>query len=387
MQKEDNWMIYSRACPFLASIKERYRLNKSESLKNTQHIVLDIRNSGIEYKIGDSVGILPSNDPKIVERTIKAMRANEDEIVVNRRTGEKSSLGRFLLHKANISDIDKGLFRKVLERQSDLEKKRKLEDLLLSKDKTVWKEYMKNRELWDFLEENAEAELSSQEICDYQRSLLPRLYSIASSMKIVGEEIHLTIAKIEYESNGRMRYGVATNYLCSIALLNDPCIPIYIQPSNGFTLPKESNRPIIMVGPGTGIAPFCGFMQERMSMTSRNENWLFFGEWNRSYDFLYEDFFLDLEKKGKLRLDLAFSRDQEKKIYVQHKMKEKAKDVWRWLENGAYFYVCGDARDMAKSVDLTLHDIIEKEGNMSSDKAKFFIQKMKEEKRYLRDVY
>ena len=246
---------------------------------------------------------------------------------------------------------------------------------------------MESRELWDFLIENQEGLPSPQEICNRLRGLIPRLYSIASSMKSVGEEIHLTIAKVIYQTNGFTRRGIATNYLCNLAALNDLSVPIYIQKTNDFRLPENPNTPLIMVGPGTGIAPFRAFMQERATTEASGKNWLFFGEWNKNFDFFYEDYWTKLQKQQFLKLSIAFSRDQERKVYVQHKMEENASEFWQWLEQGAHFYVCGDSTYMAKDVDQTLHKIVEQEGKMDSGAAKAYVKQMKADKRYLRDVY
>jgi sulfite reductase (NADPH) flavoprotein alpha-component len=217
---------------------------------------------------------------------------------------------------------------------------------------------------------------------------LPRFYSISSSQRCVGEEIHLTVAPLEYESNGHKRRGVCTHYLCQLVELHDPVIPIFVQSSHGFNLPQDLHIPLVMIGPGTGVAPFRAFMQERLlHHQSKGRHWLFFGEWNRDYDFFYEEDWLEFSKQGHLRLGLAFSRDQEQKVYVQHKMWEAGEELFQWLEEGAYLYVCGDAQRMAKDVEVALQSIIQEFGKKEAQAAKEYIKHLRQQKRYLRDVY
>ncbi len=249
------------------------------------------------------------------------------------------------------------------------------------------KEYQKNHELWDALLDNPEVRFTPEEICHLIQPMLPRFYSIASSMKVVGEEVHLTVSYVKYMSNGQQRLGVCSHYLCDMAPMNLATIPVYLQPHHGFTLPADPKADLIMIGPGTGVAPYRAFMQERMAMGASGKHWLFFGEWNRSYDFFYEDYWTELQAQGKLRVDLAFSRDQEHKIYVQHRMLEQAQDFFQWLEKGAYVFVCGDAHRMAKDVDAVLHRIIQEQGNTDEQGAKSYVKALRSQKRYLRDVY
>jgi sulfite reductase (NADPH) flavoprotein alpha-component len=281
--------------------------------------------------------------------------------------------------------MTKKLISEVAARQTNAQKKAKLEHLLSDDRRENLKNYLAVHEVWDLLEGNPEVTFSPQELCNLLLPLLPRFYSVASAPKVVGEEVHLTVAFFEYESEGEKRRGVCTHYLCNLVPMYESVVPVYVQPSNGFTLPSDPNVPIIMIGPGTGVAPYRGFMQERMHFSSRN--WLFFGEWNRSYDFFYEDFWRELEFKKKLRMDLAFSRDQAHKIYVQHRMLEHAEEFFRWLEDGAYVYVCGDKKRMAPDVDAALHQIVKTCGNMDEAGAKAYVKKLRTDKRYLRDVY
>jgi sulfite reductase (NADPH) flavoprotein alpha-component len=215
---------------------------------------------------------------------------------------------------------------------------------------------------------------------------MPRFYSIASSPKVFPNEVHLTVAFLQYEANGQIHTGVGSHFLCCQAEVELTPVPIYVQPSHHFTLP-DPNTAMILIGPGTGIAPFRAFLQERLATQAPGLNWLFFGERNRATDFYYSDFWLQLEKQGRIRLDLAFSRDQPQKIYVQHKILEHKKSFWDWIQQGSWIYVCGDAENMAKDVDAALQQIAREEGQLSEEDARLYIKSLRTEKRYLLDVY
>lgn len=378
---------YSKANPFLAAIKERYSLCKNGSLKSTYHVVLDLKNSGLVYEVGDSIAVFGIHDPELVQKTLVAAKATGDEIVIDKHTGKAYSLRDFLTNKANITDLSRKFISELCERQTNQQKKEHFQLLLSEEEKDAFKEYQSTHEIWDALEENPEVYFSPQELIHFLQPLLPRFYSIASSLKIAKEEVHLTVAELQYETRGHIRRGVCTHYLCKLAPMHEWVIPIYIQPSNGFTLPNDSSATIIMVGPGTGIAPFRAFMQEREAMDATGKNWLFFGEWHHDHEFFYEEEWRRWEKEGKLHLETAFSRDQNHKIYVQHRMLEHGAELFALLEQGAYFFVCGDARRMAKDVDLALHQLIQTHGKFDELQTKQYIKKLKAEKRYLRDVY
>lgn len=350
--------------------------------------MLDLKGSGIEYEVGDSIGIFPTHDPDLVAKTLKAIRATGQERVRSKHSGEEMPLEEFLTSAANITDISPKLFREVLARTTDSDKKHELEQLTDEKNRDALKAYLSQHEVWDFLESHCETVFKPQELVDLLMPMLPRFYSIASSQKHVGEEIHLAIAPIEYESRGHKRRGVCTHYLCSLVELHDPVVPVFIQPSHGFRLPSDLNAPLIMIGPGTGIAPFRAFLQERiLHHQTKVKHWLFFGEWNQAYDFFYEEEWNEFATKGHLKIDAAFSRDQAHKIYVQHKMHEQGEELYRWLEEGAFLYVCGDAQQMAKDVDAALNDIIQIFGLKNPVETKEYIKQLKQQKRYLRDVY
>lgn len=332
-------------------------LTKEGSSKKTYHIALDIQNAKLSFKVGDSIAILPTNNPEIVDEILHKLKATGLEEIIDPKSGQTCIFRDFLLYKANIS---KASFHKLLPVERTT---LPLLDLV--------KNYQPH----------------PNELCKVLLPLMPRFYSIASSQKVFPDELHLTVALAGSLVNGTFQYGVGSYFLCEQAELESTSIPIYVQPSNHFTLPDPS-APIILIGPGTGIAPFRAFLQERIATQAAGLNWIFFGERNRDTDFYYSDFWLDLEKQNRIRLDLAFSRDQEEKIYVQHKLFEHRKAIWNWIsQKGAYIYVCGDAQKMAKDVDLTLQQIIHEEAKTNEEDARKFLKSLRLEKRYLLDVY
>lgn len=360
---------FTRTDPFLATLTKRYPLTKDGSQKKTYHIELDLTGSNLCYKPGDSVGIYPINDPSYVQQILHSLKVSGEEKIVTKE-GNMLSIYSYLSSKVNMGRCSKKLLHLLQQRGS-----------LLS----LQEEDLKDLELIDLLKTSMP--ITPQELCDLCSPLLPRFYSIASCQSTVAEQVHLTVALSEYEIDGEKRAGVASHYLCHLAPEFQPAIPLYIQPSKDFTTPIDPNALIIMVGPGTGVAPYRAFMQERVSMGCKGKNWLFFGEKNRATDFYYEEYWQQLVKEGYLRLDVAFSRDQKEKIYVQHRMLEQAAELYRWLQAGAYLYVCGDALHMAKDVDQALHTIIAEQSREGIDYAKAAIKLLRKQGRYLRDIY
>lgn len=372
---------FDRSNPFYAKVVERYSLCKEGSAKEILHLVVDIKGSGMRYQVGDCLAIIPSNHPERVKRLLKMLELSESSNVIDSRTKKTETAWELLSKQVNINDCSQSLLKKLLSSTSNPSQIDLLQEVLSEKER------VKNLDLIEFLEIYGKIPLSTQEFVDCLRPMMPRFYSIASSMNAVGEEVHLTVALDQCVIDGKKRVGVCTDYLCRQVVPHRSDVPVYIHPNRGFTLPRSENTPLIMVGPGTGIAPFRGFMQERELSAKHSYHWLFFGDWNRNQHFYYQDYWESLEAMGLLRLDLAFSRDQEHKIYVQDRMHEKGQELFQWLERGAHFYVCGNASKMAKDVDLALHRILEKHGNMSADEAKAYVKRMRAEKRYLRDVY
>lgn len=343
-------MTFHRTHPFSAKIKERYPLTKEGSTKSTYHVTLDITGSDFSYKVGDSVGIYAPNDPQMVGRILEALKLDPSTPISHPRTGHPFILQHYLETQANLARAPSP-YVDVL-------------DLALH---------------W------GDAPFDLTHFISTLSPLLPRFYSVASSQIQHPNEVHLLVALTTFQQGSEVRYGVASHFLCHRAQENQTPIPCYVQPTQHFTIPANHATPIIMVGPGTGVAPFRAFLQERMHHESKN--WLFFGERNQKTDFFYEEFLSSLAEQKKLYLDLAFSRDQEDKLYVQHKLVEKGAQVWSWLEEGAHFYVCGDADPMAKEVESAILQICTSHGNLSLDDSKAYLKKLRREKRYLADVY
>ncbi|MBS4164463.1 Uncharacterized protein PRO82_001791 [Candidatus Protochlamydia amoebophila] len=383
-----NYSTYNKQNPFLATIRNRYQLSKSGSQKNTQHLVLDLRGSQLTYEAGDSIGVYPKHDPELINKTLIAARASGEEYIQSKQTGEIISLRDFFSKQGNITDVSQKLLKELYNRQTNLDKKHQLELLLDENNRVALKAYLALHEVWDLLLCHVEVHFTPQELADLLMPLLPRFYSISSSQKYVGEEVHLTIAHLEYETNGHKRRGVCTHYLCELVKLHNPEVPVFIQPSHSFRLPEDLHAPLVMVGPGTGVAPFRAFLQERvLHHQTKGKHWLFFGERNRSSDFFYEEDWRLFEQHGHLRLDAVFSRDQKEKVYVQHKMFEHGEELFKWLEEGAYLFVCGDAERMAKDVEITLLAIIQEFGKKNFQEAREYVKRLRQQKKYLRDVY
>lgn len=378
--------MFDKNRPYLASVKEKSLLCREASEKVAQHVVIDLGESGLGYEVGDCLGVYPHHDPGLVEKTLKAMGASGDELIFDQRAEEEIPLKEFLHHKRNITEVNRKLVSETAKNHPSEEAKLSLMSLLEKGNLSKLK-YFLDRPLWKFLEGFFHEKMAVQAICDCLQPLLPRFYSIASSQEVHKREVHLTVALVEYDYEGHQKHGVCTHYLCNLVQEEKTRVPIYVHKHRGFTLPEDGTTPIIMIGPGTGVAPFRGFMQERIAKKARGANWLFFGARHSDNDFYYKDFWLSLAAEKKLRLDLAFSRDQPYKIYVQDRMRENAEDFYRWLQAGARIFVCGDAKRMAKDVDRALHDIIKEQGGLTEQGAKEAVTSLRKEGRYLRDVY
>ena len=349
------------------------------SNKETRHFELSLRDSGLQYEPGDSLGVLPTNCEEVVADLLNSVGLSGEETV---EIGEESiRLKDALMNRLACTVLSKIQIKKFNEfAQSD-----KLADLLQIANKESLIDYMWGRELIDLFLEFPQAGMDAQSFVGLLRPMPPRLYSIASSLSAHPEEVHLTVAVVRYEGNGRARKGVCSSYLAERVGSTIPC---YLHPNKNFKLPVDSSTPIIMVGPGTGIAPFRAFIEERKATGASGKNWLFFGDRSQSTDYLYQNEWETYQKDSILTdLDLAWSRDQDEKVYVQHKMLEKKEQLWSWLGEGAVFYVCGDASRMAKDVDQALLTIAKEEGSMSEEDASAWVKNLQKEKRYLKDVY
>lgn len=371
--------VIDRNHPAKVTIKERYPLTKSGSTKTTYHVSLNLENSGIHFKPGDSLGVFAQNDPIFVQQLLDVLKISEKEEIIHQ--GLALNVCDFLTHKANLFRLTSGFLKLLAPQESHLN------FLLQKENQPLLQEFLANRDPLTFFREFSPAKISPQEWCSQFAPLLPRFYSVASSLKNQKHSVDLLVALLSFSHAGQERFGVASHFLCHLAEENKTQIPIYVQTAHRFALPEDVHAPIIMIGPGTGVAPFRAFMQERIHLDSKGKNWLFFGERNRQCDFFYEDFWSDLVVQNKLQLDLAFSRDQKDKLYVQHKLHENRAPLWQWMQEGAHLYVCGDADNMAKEVDTMLHTIVASEGNMSAEEAKAYLKKMRQDKRYLLDVY
>jgi sulfite reductase (NADPH) flavoprotein alpha-component len=372
--------------PFYAPLKKKILLSRAGSSKKVCQLIFDIKESRLSYSPGDSAAILPRNDPKLVAKTISAFHASPSEEISHPRTNQSMTLESFLTSFASITRFSSSLLTLLLPYQKDLQKKEKLKELLQPQNRALLTEYLSSHEVWDFFEEFDVNEIPLKEICSRLMPLLPRFYSITSSLKMHPHEIHLIVGLVSYTTSTHRRLGVSSHYLYDL-LQEGERTPLYIQPSHGFSLPEDPSSDIIMIGSGTGVAPFSAFLEERFSKKASGKNWLFFGERNRKSDFYFEDFFTRLEKSNFLKLSCAFSRDQEKKIYVQHRMEEEEEEFFQWLKRGAYLYLCGDAKMLVKDVETTLHKILRNQGSMSQEEAMLYLKNMRLEKRFRKDVY
>jgi sulfite reductase (NADPH) flavoprotein alpha-component len=332
---------FSKLNPFPAVLKTNRVLNTPGSAKETRHLEIILEDSGLEYEVGDALGVVPSNCPDFVREILDAAGLDGEE-AVKAPDGNEMALRLALLQKFDLKP---------------------------------------------FLADLPEKAASAAEFVAPLRKLQPRLYSISSSPKAHPGEVHLTLAVLRYELNGRVRKGVCSTFFAD-RVGPDTKVPVFVHRSPSFKLPTDGSKPIIMVGPGTGVAPFRAFLEERRAVAATGRNWLFFGNQKAACDFLYREE-LEAMKKDRFltRLDTAFSRDQAQKIYVQDRMIQNASELWSWLQEGGYFYVCGDAKRMAKDVDTALHKIAESAGSLSAEQAVDYVKQLKSEKRYLRDVY
>jgi sulfite reductase (NADPH) flavoprotein alpha-component len=375
-----NGARFSRTNPFPALLLANRKLTGEGSGKEVRHFEICLENSGLEYEVGDALGVQPMNCPALVSDLLQAIRCDGEEAVPNPRGGEVS-LRKALSECFDVTKPSLELLQFAAERNPlfrELCRPEKKEDL---------KQWLWGREVIDVLLEPPGLSLTAKEFVALLKPLPARLYSISSSPAAHVRQVHITVGIVRHASHGRVRKGVCSNFLAASSP-SQGRIPVFIQKSNSFRLPSSGYMPIIMVGPGTGVAPFRAFLHERQARGAKGRNWLFFGEQRASTDFYYREELESMLSSGALtRLSTAFSRDQAEKIYVQNRMLEHASELWGWLQEGAHFYVCGDASRMAKDVDAALHRVIELGGHHTPEKAAEFVTRMKTEKRYQRDVY
>ena len=378
---------YTKKNPFLASLSENTKLSGEGSKKDTRHYVINLSGSRLAYTPGDSLAVTPQNPRSLVDALVEKLGFDPEVNVDHKRCGQTSL--REALTRHFIINRAAGKILKALPALgvSDSDRER-LE--ALNGDAEATREYLFTRDYIDILNEFSGVSFDSPEsFLELLAPMVPRLYSIASSQAVHPDEVHLLVATVRYETHGRERLGMASGWLADQAELNRHYIPVFATQSK-FRLPEDLSMDVIMVGPGTGLAPFRAFLEQRKFDAASGRNWLFFGEQHQSTDFYYQEEMEAFQADGWLhRLDLAFSRDQDHKIYVQDRMRENGAELWAWLKGGAYFYVCGDAQRMAKDVHQALIDIAREHGDMTEEAAVEYVERtlMKEEKRYHRDVY
>ncbi|CAL4043575.1 assimilatory sulfite reductase (NADPH) flavoprotein subunit [Buchnera aphidicola] len=370
---------YTKEKPFSAKLCVNKKITGRNSIRDVRHIEIDISNSGIIYRPGDVLGVWYENDPVLVKELLKLLSIKKNTVIMVKK------------QKKIIYDVLKNNFEltvnsiNVVSLYAKLSNNKILQDIVLNKDKL--RIYANTVSIINMIRQFPPINTFNQSILDILRPMQPRLYSISSSQSEMENEVHITVRVIQYLDQGKLYLGGASGYLTH-RVQEDGIINVFIVENDHFRLPKDHNIPIIMIGAGTGIAPFRSFMQERDSKNANGKNWLFFGNPSFTEDFLYQIEWQRYFKKGLLtNIDLAWSRDQINKIYVQDKIREKGGKIWNWIKDGAYIYVCGDASNMAKGVELALLDIFIQYNNMNLDEAKYFLNNLRKDKRYQRDLY
>ena len=423
---------WSAKNPYDSTVTVNYVLNGEGSRKETRHIVFDLGDSGLEYKAGDALGVIPVTSSELVDDVIVALGANPDEIVdthAGQMSLHEALSTSYEIHQANrkfVSSIGAKFDTsggsteiRLIKRQrisvssgtktmnwvwsgndddypegftptlTNVDPAEELWESFNSDDKAM-ENYLWGRDYIDVLNDFGHLGFSGQEFVDQLDRLKPRLYSIASSPDFEPGTVHLTVGIVRYEGQGRDKTGLTTGYLADRVPEGTSGVRVFMSPTRSFVLPEDGKKDMIMVGPGTGIAPFRAFLQQRKADSAEGRNWLFFGDWTEAGEYLYRDEISAYVEDGTIdKLDLAWSREGPEKVYVQHLMAKHATEIWEWIDNGGYFYVCGDKNYMAKDVHTTLINICAEHGGMSEDEAKEYVEQtlMREEKRYLRDVY
>ncbi len=372
---------FGRKNPLQATLKHKRVLNKEGSSKEIVHYELSLEGSGEFYKAGDALNVIPQNQPNLVNAFLEHFKFTGDE--KPSWNGENYSLREIFTRYLDVRTPSKEFVKALAESASD----HKVLEMIANDDSSALNDFLWGKDILDLLRGYPNVTLSLAEILSLLKPIAPRAYSISSSLNKHNDEVHLTIGSVRYDSGERQYNGTCSTWLADLVAEGDK-VPCYFAPNKNFAVPEDDSAPMIMVGPGTGIAPFRAFLEEREVQASPGDNWLIFGDRNSATDYIYQEELEALESKGVLtRLDLAFSRDQEEKIYVQDKMREHGAEMFEWFERGGYFFVCGDAYYMAKDVDKALHDIVEVHGNRSAEEAKEYINQLKKQKRYVRDVY
>ncbi len=374
---------FSKKNPFPSTILRNENLNAAGSQKETYHLELSLADSGLEYEVGDALGVYPINPESLVDEILSNIPFKSTEEVPLPGGAGESTLREALINNYDVRSINKRFLQKWQKRSGSPY----LRSLIETDDKAAYDDFTWGRDLIDLITDHPADFSDAEEFVGVLKKLQPRLYSISSSPNAHLGEVHLTVAIVKYHSHYRDRGGVCSTFLSERSEGVQP--GVFVHSNKAFRLPEDKDLPIVMVGPGTGIAPFRAFLEERQISKAKGANWLFFGNPHESKDYLYKDELEQMQADGVLtKLDLAFSRDQAEKIYVQDRMLENGKDLWKWLnDDKGCFYVCGDASRMAKDVDAALHSIAQEHGRLSEAAAKEFFSNLKKEKRYCRDVY
>ena len=369
---------YTKKAPYTATLLESQKITGRDSVKDIRHIEISLEDSGIQYRPGDALGVWFKNDIRLVDELITALGLQRDDSIS--WSGDNYSLHNVLVNKLELTQSYPAFATKYAEYANNVELNALLDD------KSVLRGYLAQRQIIDVVRQYP-AKVNAQQFVDTLRMMTPRLYSIASSQAEVEDEVHLTVALVEYDAHGHAHQGGASGFL-STRLDEGGEVNVFVERNDNFRLPDDGNTPVIMIGPGTGIAPFRAFMQQREAEEASGENWLFFGNPNYTQDFLYQTEWQRFVKDGIVnKVSLAFSRDQEQKVYVQHRMIEQGAEIYRWLEQGAHIYVCGDANHMAKDVQDALVHIVIEHGAKSDEQAEQYISDLRRAKRYQKDVY
>lgn len=372
---------YSKSNPYEAEVLTNINLNGRGSNKETRHIELLLDNFGEEYEPGDCIVVLPQNDPALVDLLVSTLGWSPDTQVLINEDGDTLNLEDALTSHFEITKLTKPLVENAATFFNNDELSEKVQD------KEWIQNYIEGRDLIDLLNDFATTELQPENMYQLLRKLPPREYSISSSYKATPDEVHITVGAVRYNAHGRDRTGV-----CSVQfaerIQEADTVPIYLKRNPNFKFPQNEETPVIMIGPGTGVAPFRSYMQEREELGFEGHTWLFFGEQHFTTDFLYQTEWQEWLDDGTLsKLDVAFSRDTDQKVYVQHKIAENSEQFNQWIENGAAIYVCGDESKMAKDVHQAIRNVLVKEQNLSEEDAEEYLKQLKRDKRYQRDVY
>ncbi len=369
---------YNKKKPFEATLIESQKITGRDSVKDTRHVEISLEGSGIRYLPGDALGVYFTNPVSLVEELLGYVSLSGDETVSLQ--DESMTLRGALIDRLELTQS----YPKFVLKYAEFTQQQALLDL--SQDKAVMRDYLTHRQIVDIVK-TYPAPLQAQQLVDALRTITPRLYSIASSQAEVEEEVHLTVGLVADDVDGVTREGGASSFLCK-RVEPDQNVKVFIEANNNFRLPESGDTPVIMIGPGTGIAPFRAFLQQRQADEAEGKNWLFFGNPSFTQDFLYQTEIQGYVKDGLLsKVSLAFSRDQAEKIYVQHRILQHGKEVWQWLQDGAHVYICGDATRMAKDVEQALLNVISEHGQLTQDQAQEFLTELRKAKRYQKDVY